>query len=136
MSLRKCTECKLEAESFDELWKFVLDKESKYGYKNLCRPCSGRRTDNTSKKMRDWKTDHQVKKRYGVTREVYLKRMASSTICEVCGKDNDLCYDHDHSNNNFRGILCRGCNRSIGQLGDTLESLQKAVCYLNKEAIQ
>jgi len=35
----------------------------------------------------------------------------------------------------FRGVLCNKCNRSIGQLGDTLESIQKVVAYLSKELI-
>jgi len=29
-------------------------------------------------------------------------------------------------------VLCNKCNRSIGQLGDTLESLEKVVSYLRR----
>jgi hypothetical protein len=40
--------------------------------------------------------------------------------------------DHDHELNKVRGLLCHKCNRGIGLLGDTLESVQRAVSYLLK----
>jgi len=134
--LRKCIDCGTEAHTSSELENFGKSNVSKHGRRNLCIPCGGKRTDNSSKRMRDWKTDHQVKRRYAITRTVYLKRMATSDRCEVCSKTEELCYDHDHSNMKFRGVLCRGCNRSIGQLGDTLEALKRAVRYLEKEVKQ
>jgi hypothetical protein len=36
----------------------------------------------------------------------------------------------------FRGVLCNKCNRSIGILGDTVESIQKVLFYLTKEKVQ
>jgi hypothetical protein len=51
--------------------------------------------------------------------------------CEICGfADEALCVDHDHETGRIRGVLCRRCNRSIGQLGDTPEHLQRALDYL------
>jgi len=32
----------------------------------------------------------------------------------------------------FRGVLCTNCNRAIGQLGDTAESVRKALNYLER----
>jgi hypothetical protein len=32
----------------------------------------------------------------------------------------------------FRGVLCRTCNKAVGQLGDNVEGLQKALDYLTK----
>ncbi len=129
--LRQCTKCKTEAHSVEEArdLKFIKDEGSKYGFKNRCYPCS--KTDNSTKQMRDWKTKHQVGKRYKCTPEEYKERMATSDCCEVCGKTEELCYDHDHTTMEFRGVLCRGCNRSLGQLGDNLESIMKVVKYLS-----
>jgi len=56
----------------------------------------------------------------------------SSACCEICSSTEELCYDHDHDTMEFRGVLCRGCNRSLGQLGDNLESINKVVKYLKK----
>lgn len=88
--------------------------------------------NNANPKQKDWKTDHQTKKRYGIDAETYKQRMASKSSCEICGSTEELCYDHDHTTMEFRGVLCRGCNRSIGQLGDNLESILKVVDYLKK----
>mgnify|MGYP003988373795 FL=1 len=129
---RKCTKCGIEAHSVEEAkeLKFTPDKSSKFGYRNRCYPCF--KTDNSSKAMRDWKTKHQVFKRYGCSVAEYKQRMLTSDCCEVCGKKDNLCYDHDHKTMEFRGVLCRGCNRSIGQLGDTRKDIDKVMNYLDK----
>ena len=114
------------------MW-FVKDKGSKYGYRNLCIPCAVKRNDEHPK-TKDWKTDYQTKKRYGVDVEIYKQRMSSANSCEICSSTKELCYDHDHDTMEFRGVLCRSCNRSLGQLGDNLEGIMKVVNYLKKEA--
>ena len=54
-------------------------------------------------------------------------------LCQCCGKvpfKNKWCLDHDHDDNSFRGWICENCNWGLGQLGDTLESITKAMNYL------
>ena len=126
---RKCIDCGLES---TDLIKFTKSKVSKYGRRNLCISCSVKRTEAHPRTKR-WKTDHQTKKRYGVDVDTYNAKMAAQTSCEICGKTEELCYDHCHSTMKFRGVLCRGCNRSLGQLGDSLESILKVVKYLEKD---
>ena len=127
---RACTVCK---HSSDVMEEFVKDKGSKYGRKNLCQKCAIIRNNKHIKK-KDWKTDHQTRKRYGIDVVTYKQRMLTSDRCEVCAATTELCYDHDHGTMMFRGILCRACNRSIGQLGDSVEGLEKALNYLRKAA--
>ena len=50
--------------------------------------------------------------------------------CEICNKEKDLFPDHSHITKKHRGWLCRGCNTAIGQLGDTIKGLKKAIQYL------
>ena len=56
--------------------------------------------------------------------------------CDCCGvsfKDipsHSIHMDHCEETNTFRGWLCRQCNYGIGQLGDNIEGLQKALKYL------
>jgi hypothetical protein len=38
--------------------------------------------------------------------------------------------DHCHETGAMRGFLCAPCNRGIGSLGDTRETLQRALGYL------
>ena len=125
---RKCIECGLHSE---DLTLFAQSQQAKYGRRNLCYNCSYKR-NKANPKMKDWKTDHQTKKRYGVDAVTYKQRMSTSNCCEICGKTEELCYDHCHDTMEFRGILCRGCNRSLGQLGDNVEGIKKVLSYLTK----
>ena len=55
------------------------------------------------------------------------------TPCHCCGvmtEPKKLHLDHDHDTFDFRGWLCRRCNGGLGQLGDSIEGLQKALTYL------
>ena len=111
---------------------FVKAKNSKYGRRNLCINCAVKRNKKDARN-KDWKTNHQTQKRYGIDVETYKQRMASQSSCEICGSKKELCYDHDHVTMEFRGVLCRGCNRSLGQLGDSLEGIMKVVNYLKRK---
>jgi hypothetical protein len=57
-----------------------------------------------------------------------------SAVCECCGASQKkaLSLDHCHETGAFRGWLCSKCNLGIGKLGDSLESLLKAVKYLQR----
>lgn len=69
-----------------------------------------------------------------IKREIrLLKKIAPEkpSSCQCCRKITDkLCLDHCHKTNKFRGWICLSCNRGIGQLGDSLESLLNVVEYL------
>ena len=78
--------------------------------------------------------DRSRVRKYGITLEEYQERMSSSDSCQMCGKTEKdgvlLCYDHDHTSNEFRGILCSPCNSGLGLIGDYLENVEHAVNYL------
>lgn len=80
---------------------------------------------------RNWR----VQKTYGISLAQY-ELLLSDSVCEICGSVDELCLDHCHSTGDIRGVLCRMCNRALGQLGDTLESLRRAVSYLEQEPKQ
>lgn len=53
--------------------------------------------------------------------------------CECCGKVANLHCDHSHSKSKkFRGWLCSKCNVGIGNLGDNVVGLKRALRYLTK----
>lgn len=113
---KPCSKCKVEI----PLEEYGPAKNGKYGRRSTCSPC-----------RKSW----EYPKRYGVTREQYLKNMASSDCCELCGTKQTLCYDHDHATMEFRGILCRMCNSSLGHFGDNEDGLRKVIKYLNRRNI-
>lgn len=83
-------------------------------------------------------------KRYKITAKgveiLYNKQKGKCAIChkEVTiekgsNPEEQACIDHDHSTGKIRGILCRKCNRALGQLGDSLETINGVVLYLKGE---
>lgn len=70
---------------------------------------------------------------YGLTPEAYqqmlLWQQNACAICkEIFSKPPNV--DHCHKTGEVRGLLCSGCNRGLGYLGDSLEGLERAKGYL------
>jgi len=78
-----------------------------------------------------------LKSRYGITvaeyNEMLLSQGGRCKICEQECSSGTLSVDHDHVTDEIRGLLCRKCNAGLGNLGDTLALLERAVLYLKKE---
>jgi hypothetical protein len=53
-------------------------------------------------------------------------------LCECCERRSATHLDHDHKTGAFRGWLCGHCNRGIGQLGDDVHGIMRAMSYLTK----
>ena len=76
-------------------------------------------------------------KRVGLTETTYLELFASQdNKCAICDRNlepftKDAHVDHCHVTGAVRGILCRGCNCGIGQLGDSYERVKRATDYLH-----
>ena len=136
-TLRKCNTCGLEAHTQEDLELFTKNKTCLYGRTRECNVCHNKRKNryrkNNPKPYRDSNIKSMCKTRYKITFKEYKERMATSDCCEICNTKDDLCYDHCHDTMKFRGILCNKCNRGIGMLGDTLESIMKVVRYLTKK---
>ena len=71
-----------------------------------------------------------------ITKNLHKTAPQRPHACECCGKvsDSPLVLDHDHETGKFRGWICAKCNLGLGRLGDTIESLMRAVEYLKKSA--
>jgi hypothetical protein len=57
--------------------------------------------------------------------------------CAICGiSQDDLGYtleiDYDQNKGKVRGLLCKKCNLGIGMFGEDVESINKAIRYLEK----
>lgn len=128
LPLRKCLKCGLEAITEDELSLFTKSEKSKYGRANRCSKCHS----SSGSKYDEKNVRHRAKVKYGITLEEYQEAMKTSNKCEICGKQENLCYDHNHNTMKFRGVLCRECNRALGLLGDNIEGLEIALNYLKE----
>jgi hypothetical protein len=85
--------------------------------------------------------DTHLRSRYGIT-EAQFNEMNENQggLCAICRRPNlngfkgtkGLYVDHCHETKKVRGLLCNHCNRALGLLGDSIESLERAILYLKK----
>lgn len=128
-----CSKCNQE-KSFD---LFTNDKSKKDGKTNDCKTCRNQ----TYKKY--YSTEKGKNNQKARTRKYYtgfsseefkLKFETQGNVCAICGTDDpgklDFCADHCHETGQKRGVLCRKCNSGLGHFGDDIETIKKAVEYL------
>ena len=75
---------------------------------------------------------------YGLSNEQYeAMLMEQDYKCAIGGHDfpsmESVCVDHDHVSGKIRGLLCRGHNTAIGNLGDNIAGVKAALAYLEKQ---
>lgn len=78
-----------------------------------------------------------LKQKYNLTPDQFdAMSLAQHGCCAVCNKPPagagrlGLVVDHCHETGAVRGLLCIRCNTGLGNLGDTEESLLRALEYL------
>lgn len=94
-----------------------------------------RRVDPEGARRAQWATNLKKK---GMTCGDYERMLADqSGLCGICGTAEPggrgrFHVDHDHSAGTIRGLLCNGCNIGLGHFHDNIESLAKAIQYLDR----
>ena len=97
-------------------------------------------------KNREQYRKHQLKYKYGITIADYnLMLNRQGGTCAICNEKNftrekgthnnkavpmSLAVDHNHKTGQVRGLLCNGCNTSLGKFKDDPVLLEKAIQYL------
>ena len=132
MSHKQCTKCH---ETKPEADFYKTGKGDKLH--GSCKICFKARVAAGKDPVR--KRDLGLQRMYGITSEDYAEMLESQGgVCGKCKRPPPnhrkkfLAVDHCHKTGQVRGLLCDNCNRGIGLLGDTVESLMEAVNYLQK----
>lgn len=95
---------------------------------------------------RDFYRDHPTNrnkyliKRFGITLEDYNQLLQEQDfVCSICrqsetetrnGRVKTLAVDHHHETGKPRGLLCAACNKGIGWFRENIQTLERAVEYL------
>lgn len=103
----------------------------------LCGPCYGQQHRKTHKE--DYLLSarrYNLKKSYGLSEEDYHKMYDSQQgICPICESHFErwfLGVDHSHETGKIRDLLCQQCNSGLGCYQDSVETMKKAVAYLER----
>lgn len=103
--------------------------------------CECAKARRREKYVPDSMRSYDLRTTYGITVEDWQAMFeAQEGRCGICGRHEDevlwaegrrgLVVDHCHDTGRVRGLLCNGCNRGIGYLGDSQAVLQAAVAWL------
>ena len=77
----------------------------------------------------------KIKQLYGLEASEYQLLVESNPHCPICGSEEPLVVDHDHSTQEVRGLICNHCNLVLGHARDNIEILKNAIAYLNNEPL-
>ena len=102
----------------------------------MCPSCYAKHLRETKEKYsKGARASEEMQRRYGITaaqRDEFIRQQGGG--CRLCGKILGAnCrphIDHCHHTGAIRGILCSGCNQSLGKFGDSVEGLERAIAYL------
>jgi hypothetical protein len=89
---------------------------------------------------------HDLKRSFGIDLAEYQRKFAAQGgVCAICaqperdtrnGKAKWLAVDHDHQTGAVRDLLCCACNKSLGNMNEDPERLEKAAAYLRRHAAE
>lgn len=132
---RKCWTCKKEKPLED----YYRSKNEKYGRHGRCIECVKSRilSDPAKETKNLYNREKGRARRTGFTPEDFSKKLKEQdNKCAICGIDKPMSVnwhaDHCHKTKTKRGILCQKCNMGIGLFNDDIETMEKAIIYLNK----
>jgi hypothetical protein len=117
--MKKCIKC---LEELDEL-NFSQHSGSRNYLRSECKKCNNR----LSKERNILKKEHKYPED-GYRCPICLKY--ESELKGAGGKASTWVLDHDHSSGKYRGYLCHNCNRALGNFGDNIERIERAIDYL------
>jgi hypothetical protein len=142
-----CPACKVE--KLLDSYSICRSGKRKGHPAGACKECrtvlhkTRKRADPTIYERIEWPC--KLKKLYGITVEQYDTLLAEQKeCCAVCGSTSSysrnykntarakFSVDHCHATGKVRGLLCTKCNRALGLLNDSIESVLRMSEYLKK----
>lgn len=132
-----CKKCHIEK----PLSEYYKTTDRKSGHKTICKACikSDPLTEKKKQYMKEYSKKYSLKSKYNLTEEDYKQLLINQNHkCAICGTDQEevlnkkLYVDHDHETGKVRELLCHNCNVSLGLLKESIQTLTRAIAYLDK----
>jgi hypothetical protein len=122
---RKISESEKGRVCSEETRKKLIKNNSRYWFGKKRPEIAGKNNYNWKDGIGTWKgkIKHQEK----------IAGRKKPKQCEICGAIGQICFDHDHITENFRGWICHRCNLVLGLVKDNSELLLKLSEYLKNE---
>lgn len=80
--------------------------------------------------------ERHLQRKYGIGVADYDAMLVEQDgLCPICGEDEELVVDHDHSTGKVRALLCDRCNRALGVVQDSPELLLSLVRYVEQHHV-
>jgi len=115
--LTKCSRCKTEKPATLEF--FPPHKYKRSGLDSWCRSCRS-----------EYRKETRLPKGIAASEIARAYAARATEVCVICGSNEKLTIDHDHSTGMVRGALCTNCNLGLGHFKDDPELLELAALYL------
>lgn len=141
--MKFCSKCK----RYLPVGKFHVRKIST-SVRSWCKDCVNsdnldRYHKSDKRRVRKISYRYNLKVNYGLSEEQYnSKYLEQNGQCSLCGIELENKFldifgargavDHDHKTGKTREILCMKCNTGLGSFNDDVNSLKRAVIYLEK----
>lgn len=120
---KRCSRCGIEKHE-TEFAKNQYRKNNVIVRRAYCKECGKKKKPISSKDKKEYE---EVNPR---------PRLNEPFYCPVCERTtypwhkNQVCLDHNHETGKIRGYLCGDCNASIGRIGDSIKTLERAILWL------
>lgn len=99
-------------------------------------PVEGERKNAKKQTTKEYRRARSLRINYNLTPEQFATLLEQQDgACAICNKvpHSTLHVDHCHTTGKVRGLLCSTCNTGLGMLGDSADSLEKALQYLKNK---
>ena len=133
--MKQCNYCKEEK----DLSCFSKHPRTKDKLHTTCRTCRNLQEKQKyasgvrKKRISTYTYEKYLKWEYNITQQQYDKLYTDqSGKCLICLNEDKLVVDHCHVTNKVRGLLCTRCNTGLGKFKDNIDSLKRAIQYLER----
>ena len=141
--IKACKKCNIEKPLSEFRSRGGKMKHLKKSYCNKCLYSEHKKWVNENQdKVREYREKDAwtlVKRcaRRGISPEILVSTYESqSGLCPICESEIsiiDSAIDHNHKTDEFRGVLCKTCNRALGLFKDNPTILMNAYSYLKSK---